>query len=130
MDIKFVKQIPFFSHLSDEKLQLVMDQFEIKSYKTGDIVVQQGEPGDGMYGIIFGEADVIMDDKVIATLKTDDFFGEMSLIANEPRSATVQAKSDLSVFFLNRSAFEAVKGELGDEVRQEILRRAEEDYGE
>ncbi len=130
MDIRFVKQIPFFSHLSDEKLRLVVDHFDMKSFNAGDMVVQQGEPGDGMYGIIFGEADVIMDDKTVATLKTDDFFGEMSLIANEPRSATVQAKSDLSVFFLTKLAFDAIKDELGDEVRQEILRRAEEDYGQ
>ena len=128
MDIKFIKQIPIFSTLSDEKAQMVLDSVDMKSYVTGDIVFQQGDAGDGLFGVIFGGVEVIMDDKQIAILGNNDFFGEMSLIADEPRSATVRATSDLSAFFLSKQAFDQIKDELGDDVKMEILRRAEEDF--
>ena len=130
MDIKFIKQIPIFSTLSDEHAQMAVGAVEIKSFSAGDIVFQQGEIGNGLYGIIFGEAEVIMDDRQIVTLGNNDFFGEMSLIAEEPRSATVRALSDLSVFFLSKQIFEQIKGDLGEGVKREILRRAEQDFGE
>jgi len=130
MDIKFIKQIPIFSHLDDGKAQLVMDAFEMKSFGSGDFIFQQGDVGIGMYGIIFGEVEVIRNDEVIAKLGTNDFFGEMALIADEKRSATVKAISDLSCFYLSKQAFDAIKDDLGAEVRQEILRRISEDYEE
>ncbi len=128
MDIKFIKQIPIFSHLDDEKAQAVMDVFKMKSFGTGDVIFQQGEQGDGMYGIIFGEVEVERNHEVVAKLSTNDFFGEMALIAGEPRSATIKVLSDLSVFFLSKQAFDAIKDELGQEIHQEILRRISEDY--
>lgn len=130
MDIKFIKQIPIFSHLSDEEAQLVMGSFEMKSFGAGDFIFQQGDVGTGMYGIIFGEVEVIRNDEVIAKLGTNDFFGEMALIADEKRSATVKATSDLSCFYLSKQAFDQIKDDLGEEVRAEILRRISEDYEE
>ncbi len=129
MDIKYIKQIPIFASLSDSKAQVVLDSVQMKSFALGDIIFQQGEVGNGLYGIIMGEVEVIMDDKQIATLSNNNFFGEMSLIADEPRSATVRAISDLSVFFLSKQAFNQIKGELGDDVKREILKRSEEDFG-
>ena len=129
MDIRFVKEIPFFSALSDEKAQFIMDAFQMKSFAPGDIIFRQGEEGDGMYGIIFGEVEVEIDGKVVAKLGNNEFFGEMALVAGDQRSATVKTVSDLSVFFLSKKAFDEIKDELGEDVRQEILRRIAEDYG-
>ena len=129
MDTKFIKQIPFFSHLSDEKITIVFNQFEARKFKKDEIVMNQGDPGDGMYVIIFGEVEVIRDNKTIATLKDENFFGEMALAANEPRSATIKVISeDLSTFFLSRESFDAIRHEIGNEVRSEIIRRIAEDY--
>ena len=80
MDIKFIKQIPLFSNLSDEKAQIILDSFEMKSFEAGDAVFHQNQEGDGMYGIIFGEAEVSIDGKEIATLGNNDYFGEMALV--------------------------------------------------
>ena len=129
MDIQYIKNIPIFSTLSDENAQIVLDSVQMKSFANGDMVFQQGDVGNGLYGIIMGTVEVILDDNVIAKLGPNDFFGEMSLIAEEPRSATVRATSDLSAFFLSKEAFEQIKGELGEEVKQEILRRSEMDFG-
>jgi len=130
MDIKFIKQIPLFSNLSDEKAQIVMDVFQIKSYKAGDVVFKQGQTGKGMYGIIFGEVEVVIDGKVKAKLGNNDFFGEMALIGFEKRNATVKAISELSAFYLSKGAFNQIKEELGRGVSDEIMRRIREDYEE
>lgn len=128
MDIKFIKQIPFFAALSDEKAEVVLKAFRMKSFGPGDIVFKQDALGDGMYGIIFGEVEVIRNDEVIAKIGNNGFFGEMALIAPEPRSATIKAVSDLSVFFLSKEAFDQIKMDLGENVKAEILRRIQEDY--
>jgi CRP-like cAMP-binding protein len=128
MDIKFIKQIPFFSALSDEKAEIVLKAFRMKSFGPGDIIFNQDDLGDGMYGIIFGEVEVIRNGEQIAKLGNNAFFGEMALIAPEPRSATIKAVSDLSVFFLSKSAFDEIKLDLGEDVKAEILSRIQEAY--
>lgn len=129
MNKKFIQQIDFFSQLSEEKLEIVLNAFEAKNFQKNDLIMNQGDVGDGMYVIIFGEVDVIRDNKVIAQLKNEDFFGELALVANEPRSATIKATSDnLSTFFLSKAGFDQIKDELGDESRQEILKRITENY--
>ncbi len=131
MESKFLKQIPFFSHLSEEQLGFLASLFENRLFHKGDAVIMQNEVGDGMYVIIFGEVEVVRDGQVLTTLTTNDFFGEMALVADEPRSANVTVTSDdLSAFYLSRKAFKAIKDDLGDEVKLEILRRISEDYGD
>jgi len=128
MDIKFIKQIPFFGALSDEKAEVVLKAFRMKSFAPGDIIFKQDALGDGMYGIIFGEVEVIRNDEVIAKIGNNGFFGEMALIAAEPRSATIKVLSDLSVFFLSKEAFDQITLALGDDVKADILSRIQEDY--
>lgn len=130
MDTKFLKQIPFFSHLSDANIEVILNVFEAKNFKKGEEVIRQGDPGDGMYVIIFGDVDIEINGEKVKTLGGNDFVGEMALIADEPRSATVRVTSDdLSTFFLSKEAFEKIKDELGSEVKTEILKRVSEDYG-
>lgn len=129
MDQKFFKQIPFFAQLSDEKIEVVSKAFEAKRFQKGDVVMHQDDPADGMYVIIFGEVEVEIDKKIITNLEGNDFFGEMALVANEPRSATIRVISDdLSTFFLGKVAFENIKDELGENVKRELLQRIIENY--
>lgn len=128
MDIKFIKQIPVFSNLSDDKAKIIVDSLETKMFKEGDTIFNQNDEGDGMYGIFFGEAEVVIDNKIITDLGNNDYFGEMALIGFDKRNATVRAKTDLSVFFLSREVFNSIKDELGQEVSDEIMRRIKEDF--
>lgn len=126
---KFISEIPFFELLSPEQVEMVADAYVPKEFKKDDTVVTQGENGNGMYVIMFGNADVYVDDKKVATLGNNDFFGEIALIAPEPRTATVKVSSDtMSTFFLSKEAFDDIKIDLNDEVKKEILRRIEENH--
>lgn len=128
MDIKFIKQIPLFSHLSDEKAQVIVDAFEVKSFSPGDVIFHQNDEGNGMYGIIFGEAEVVIDEKVVATLGNNDYFGEMALMGFERRNATIRVTAPMSAFFLSKEVFDSIKEQLGQEVSDEIMRRIKEDF--
>ncbi len=131
MDPKLFKQIPFFSHLDDEKMNVVLKAFKTKEFKKGDVVINQEGEADGMYVIIFGEVEVEIGEKVVTSLENNDFFGEMALVAHAPRTATVRVVSDdLSTLFLSKEAFESIKDELGEEVKQEMLQRIIENYEE
>ena len=128
MDIKFIKQIPLFTHLSDEKAQVIVDAFAIKSFQPDDVIFRQNDEGDGMYGIIFGEAEVIIDEKVITKLGNNDYFGEMALMGFEKRNATIKVTTPMSAFYLSKEVFDSIKDELGQEVSDEIMRRIKEDF--
>lgn len=128
MNIKFIKEIPLFSHLSDEKAQVILNAFETKMFKPGEVIFNQNDEGDGMYGIIFGTAEVEIEGKHISALGNNDYFGEMALIGFGKRNATVRATSDLSTFFLSREIFGSIRDELGHEVSDEIMRRIKEDF--
>lgn len=130
MNPKFLKQIPFFSHLDDKKMKIVSESFAITKFKKGDTVIHQGNEGYGMYVIISGKVELERDGKKITTLGEDDFFGEMSLISNELRSATIKVISeDLVTLFLSKVIFREIEESLGEKVKQEISKRNIEDYG-
>jgi len=71
----------------------------------GHVVVQQGEPGDTMYVVVQGEVGVEVDGVEVATLKQGEHFGEMALIDQEPRSASIVAKGFGHLLAIERDAF-------------------------
>lgn len=75
---------------------------------TGEVVFDQGDFGDKVFVVISGEADVLRDGQSVATLKAGDVFGEMALIGNHPRSASIRAKTPLDLISISRDAFETL----------------------
>lgn len=131
MDLNFLKQIPFFSHLDDEKMNIVLKVCKTRNFKKGDVVIDQEDEADGMYVITSGEVEVGIDKKVVTSLEVNDFFGEMALVVHARRSATIRVVSEkLSTLFLSKEAFKAIKDELGEDVKREILQRIIENYEE
>ncbi len=129
MNFQYFHEIPFFSNLSDETLEKIIVLFDQVNLKKGDVVLSVGDAAEGMYVITDGDVEVVMDDAPIATLGAKDFFGELALITNEPRTASVQVISDtFQAFYLTRDIFENTKNELSDDVKQEILRRIRENF--
>jgi CRP-like cAMP-binding protein/ferredoxin-like protein FixX len=98
-------RVPMFSRLSPvERLELTT-LLKPKHYPRGSIVVRQGTPSDGLYIIEVGQVVIERDEQPVASLDEGDFFGEMSLLSDEPRNATVQTLTPTDILVLSAADF-------------------------
>ena len=86
-------------------LALVLDHGTWVTPAPGDTLITQGEPGDAFYAIGAGQVDVTRDGDPVATLGPGDHFGEVALLTDAPRNATVTAHTAMRVFRLDRQGF-------------------------
>ena len=86
-----IGSVPFFSGLNAKDKKRLLAQGKEISYKAGNMIVAEGTTGVGFFLILEGKAEVRKKGKVLATLSKGQFFGEMSLIDDLPRSADVIA---------------------------------------
>jgi CRP-like cAMP-binding protein len=78
---------------------------EVLHVPAGTVVFTQGEPGEVMYGIVEGEVELRTADRLIATLATDDIFGEMAVVDHSPRMASAVAKVDSTLAVIDQRTF-------------------------
>ena len=116
-----LSKVPAFSGLSARDLRRVAAIVHKREYKSGEPVFYQGDPGLGMFIIREGEVSIRIseregEEKELAVLSDGDFFGELSLLDESPRSATAMCKTDCSVIgFFRTDLMELIKenAELG-----------------
>jgi CRP-like cAMP-binding protein/Zn-dependent protease len=94
-----------FRGLATTDLALVLDHGSWVNASPGEAIITQGEPGDAFYVIGSGQADVVRDGEVVASLGAGAYFGEVALLTDEPRNATVVAHTPSRVFRLDREGF-------------------------
>src|SRR3954467_241309 len=99
--------VHLFAGLDEETLADIAAATTSRTYGNGEPIVRQGEPGDSMFIIGSGRGAVVLepDRREIATLEPGGYFGEMSLLTGEPRTATVLARGDTMVFEINAELF-------------------------
>jgi putative ABC transport system ATP-binding protein len=106
---QFLRHCPLFRELTPSTVAGVAEKVSVETHAFGDVIVRQGEPGDKFYVIHRGRAEVHKQDdgsgRVLATLKEGDFFGELALLNDQPRSATVVAQEPLELFVLSKEDF-------------------------
>ena len=68
-----------------------------EQFPAGAVIFREGDAGKEMYGVVEGTVDLRVGERTVRTLQADDIFGEMALIDDSPRSATVVAQTDVSV---------------------------------
>lgn len=95
----------FFSGLPPADLDNLEQSSEIRSYAAGERIFQEGDPGDGMYVVLEGAVQVSCvvggdERRVLSHLRPGDYFGEMAILDNRARSATVSAETDVRLCFL------------------------------
>jgi CRP/FNR family transcriptional regulator, cyclic AMP receptor protein len=103
-----IGNVPFFNGLDDKKRKSIASQGKEMSYKAGDTIVDDGTMGVGFYLILDGKAEVRKKQKVLASLQRGQFFGEMSLIDEQPRSADVVAVAPTRCWALSSWAFSSI----------------------
>ena len=78
---------------------------ESKPYRQGEAIFERGQPGDRMYVVAEGEVEIVVEGRTVDVLGREAIFGEMALIAREPRSATVLARTDCRLIEIAESRF-------------------------
>jgi len=103
-----LSSVPFFASLDDKRRKALVNDGKELSYKAGDIIVGEGASGVGFYLVLDGKVEVRKGGRVIASLGKGEFFGEMSLIDDQPRSADVIAVAQTRCWALSSWAFNAL----------------------
>jgi CRP/FNR family transcriptional regulator/CRP/FNR family cyclic AMP-dependent transcriptional regulator len=129
--LESLRAIPLFSSVKDEDLTRIADLLIERRFPKHKTIVEEGLPGDYMYVICEGRVQVskLSDDgreKILEFFENGAFFGEMSLLDDEPRSASVRALTDTRILALSRTDFLNVMRRSPDvamAVVQELTRR-------
>jgi cAMP-dependent protein kinase regulator len=100
-----LRALPVFRTLATTDLALVLEHGSWLTPIAGEVLIRQGEPGDAFYAIGTGQVDVVRDGSPVTMLGPGDHFGEVALLTDEPRNATVTAHTAMRVFRLDRQGF-------------------------
>jgi CRP-like cAMP-binding protein len=104
--IDLLKKVPLFNNLSQRHLKEITKHADQVQVEKGRVLAQQGKTGWEFIFIVEGKARVEKDGKVIRQLSKGDFFGEISLIDGEPRTATVIAETDMTILIVHKKSFD------------------------
>ena len=108
--LDLIRRVPLFSMLTESQANAVADAVIKRRFKRGEMIVEQGKKSNALFILLNGRARVVTADSrgrevILATLQPGDHIGEMSLIDNEPHSATVRAEVQTDVLMLGRLEF-------------------------
>jgi CRP-like cAMP-binding protein len=119
--IELIKSVPLFSHCSKKELGEIAALADELSLPESRVLVREGDRGREFFVLIEGRADVHRKNRKVATLKDGDFFGEIALVSNVPRTATVTTTTPVRVLVLTDRAFKGLL-EHAPEVQFKVLR--------
>lgn len=111
--VQFLSKVSLFDGMNDRSLKMLADRLIERGYKTGDYILEQGKEGFGLFVIVSGKVDVRYKGEdgsttVVNSLEAGEFFGEMALLDDGTRSASVIASEETTCLFLNRIDFIAI----------------------
>ena len=113
-----------FSALEAQELNIVIDAMDVKQVHSGDTIIRQGEDGDVLYVIGSGQLECTRKNKdsedqiFLKNYEAGDTFGELALLYNCPRAATIVAKTDATLYTLDRNTFNVIVKEQAQKKRE------------
>jgi len=132
-EVEILKKVPIFSKIEAAKLKLIAFTGERVTFGTGQEVCHQGDPGDAMYVILGGVANVLIDTPTgqlqVAQLGKNGFFGETAILCDAPRNATIKASESLLTLKINKEMFYRLVSEfptMAVEMMRELAHRVED----
>ncbi len=93
--VSVLARVPLFAGIEPQSMSRLAEVAGEQEFPAGSYVVRQGQVGSGLYAIVSGSARVLRGSEEIARLGEGDFFGELAVIDQRPRNASVQAETDL-----------------------------------
>lgn len=124
--VSFVRQIELFAPLVDAAIEKIADVMVLKQFSTGDKIIKQGDQGDAFYMILSGRVSVTQQQTFtgppveLVKLGPGKFFGELALIEDSPRKATVTATTNVSCYTLDRQNFLSLFGSMSTAVQESV----------
>ena len=132
-EVELLKGVPIFSKVEPAKLKLLAFTSERMNFAAGQELFHQGDQGDAMYVILGGVADVLIDSAAgqiaVAELKKNGFVGEIAILCDVPRTATIKARESLSTLKISKDMFYRLVAEcpqMAVEVMRELAHRLED----
>ena len=132
-EVELLKGVPILSKIEPAKLKLLAFTSERVNYGEGQEVCHQGDPGDAMYVILGGVADVLIDTPSgqlrVAQLTKNGFFGETAILRDAPRNATIKANESLLTLRINKDMFYRLISEfptMAIEIMRELALRVDD----
>ena len=108
-EVELLQRIPFFANVEPAKLKLLAFTSERVAFERDQVLFRQGDSGDAAYIIVDGEVDVLVDTPAgplaVATLGKNAFFGEIAILCDIPRTATMRAKTRLVTLRITKDLF-------------------------
>ncbi|MCY1074056.1 cyclic nucleotide-binding domain-containing protein [Archangium lansingense] len=107
------ERVSLFARLGEKEFLSVMEALELREFQPGEVIVEEGEPGSSMFAIVEGSVEVVWTlqsgrRRTVAFLGEGDFFGEMSILSDVPRLASVKAFERTAVLELSRERLEGI----------------------
>lgn len=131
-EFELLRRVPFFAEIEPAKLKLLAFMSERVGFDPGKQLFRQGDPADAAYLIVEGHADVILETPggpvIVATLSANDIVGEIAILSNVPRTATVCAKDRLITLRISKEPFMRMVREFPNmavSIMQELAHRLE-----
>jgi CRP-like cAMP-binding protein len=105
VEIALLRSLPLFAPLGAPQLEGLAHRLEESLVPAGTVVVREGDPGDRFYVVAEGELDVDRGGQPMRSLGRGEGFGEIALLRNVPRTATVTASTDARLYALDKTSF-------------------------
>jgi len=105
---EFLARVPIFANCTTEEVKVISSVAQEGYFEPSQIIVTQGTPGQAFYLILSGRVEILRDGVSLGAFGPGDFFGEMSLLDQAPRSATIRALDHTSCLMLSSWDFKAL----------------------
>ncbi|KAL8275995.1 hypothetical protein Esti_000111 [Eimeria stiedai] len=107
-----LKEVALLKDVDPYERSKIADALKTQDYEAGDEIIREGWEGDTFYLLLNGEAEAIKNGKVVMRYTRGGYFGELALLKNQPRAATVVAKTHCKLAYLERKSFKRLLGPL------------------
>ncbi|XP_034053560.1 cGMP-dependent protein kinase 2 [Gymnodraco acuticeps] len=119
--VKAIQKNDFLSRLDDEQTAMMVDLLAVSSFKPGEDVIKEGTEGDSMYIVAAGELVVTQAGRNLRSLTTGDVFGELAILYNCKRTATVKAKTAVRLWSMERQTYRTIITNKSKKKREQLM---------